>query len=76
MDNLFDMLDNQDVKKQIKHAVSPIGNMIYNEFYLYIWLICFYNVFLFIIVVVNLFLLVKLCTTRNVAIPFQTPTNI
>ena len=60
MDSMFDLFQSNDVQCQIKQAVYPIGNMIYNELYLYIWFICIYNVFLLIIDLANLFLLLRL----------------
>jgi hypothetical protein len=59
MDSIFDLLDKNDIQTQIKSVVSPIGTMIYNEIYIYIWFICIYNVFLFLIVVLNLYLLLS-----------------
>ena len=59
MDSIFELLDKQDIQSQIKSVVSPIGTMIYNELYIYIWFICIYNVFLFLIVVLNLYLLIS-----------------
>jgi hypothetical protein len=59
MDGIFELLDKQDIQSQIKSVVSPIGTMIYNELYIYIWFICIYNVFLFLIVVFNLYLLIS-----------------
>ena len=59
MDSIFDLLDKNDFQTQIKSVVSPIGTMLYNELYFYIWFICIYNVFLFLIVVINLYLLLR-----------------
>jgi hypothetical protein len=46
-----------DLKKGI---LEPIGSIVYNELYFYVWFICLYHVFLLIIVVANLILLLRL----------------
>ena len=52
--------DDEDTRKGIKQIISPVGNIIYNEIYAYIWVICFYNIFLFIIVLANMYILLKI----------------
>ena len=64
MDNITELFNNYEVHKYIKEIIHPIGQTVYNELYIYIWFICIYNVFLFIVVVMNLFLLLKL-TSRS-----------
>jgi hypothetical protein len=64
MDNITELFNNYEVHKYIKEIIHPIGQTVYNELYVYIWFICIYNVFLFIVVVMNLFLLLKL-TSRS-----------
>lgn len=46
-----------DIRSNI---LEPIGSILYNEMYFYVWLICLYHVFLIFIVVVNSVLLVRL----------------
>ncbi len=53
-------LKNVEVKTYIKNLVGPLGTMVYNEIYIYIWFICIYNVFLIFLVLVNFVLLLKL----------------
>jgi hypothetical protein len=43
-----------------QNFLEPIGAILYNEMYFYVWLICLYHVFLIIIVVANLILLLRL----------------
>jgi len=50
----------KEMKQNIKDVLHPITEIIYNEIYIYIWGICFFNCFLFIIILVNLFLLLKM----------------
>lgn len=51
---------NEDTRKDIIELLSPLVNIIYNELYVYIWVICFYSIFLFILILVNLYLLLKI----------------
>lgn len=56
----FDFLKQDDVKKDIRELLSPLVNIIYNELYVYIWSICFFQILLFILVLANLIMLIKL----------------
>lgn len=58
----FDFLKQDDVKKDIRELLSPLVNIIYNELYVYIWSICFFQILLFILVLANLIMLIKLCS--------------
>lgn len=57
MNNIIEYLEKNDFKKQLKNVVHPIGKMIYNELYIYIWFICIYLVFLLVAVSLNTYLL-------------------
>lgn len=59
-DSCIEFLKNEDIRKDIKDIIKPIMQLFYNEIYVYIWCICFYNVVFISIVLVNLFLLVRL----------------
>ena len=59
-DSCINYLYSEDSRKDIKAVLSPIGDLIYNEMYLYIWVICFYSIFLFIAILANLYLLLKI----------------
>jgi hypothetical protein len=56
----IEFLNSEDIRKEIKEVVKPLGTMIYNEVYIYLWMICFYNIFLIFLVLANLILLVAL----------------
>jgi hypothetical protein len=56
----IEFFNSEDIRKDINDAIKPLGVMIYNEIYIYLWLICFYNVFLIFIVLANLILLLTL----------------
>ena len=59
-DTCIEFFQNEDIRKDVKEIIRPIGNIVYNEIYLYLWLLCFYNLFLFFIVLAILVLLVRL----------------
>jgi hypothetical protein len=56
----LEFFNSEDIRKDIKDVIKPLGTMIYNEIYIYLWMICFYNVFLIFIILVNLILLFTL----------------
>lgn len=59
-DSCIKFLYNEDSRKDIKAVLTPLGDIIYNEVYVYIWVICFYNIFVFIVILANLYLLLKI----------------
>jgi hypothetical protein len=65
-DTCIDFFKNEDIRKDVKEMLKPFAQIMYNELYLYIWIICFYNVFLIFIVLVNLFLLLKIIRKSNI----------
>jgi hypothetical protein len=65
-DTCIDFFKNEDIRKDVKDMLKPFAQIMYNELYLYIWVICFYNVFLIFIVLVNLFLLLKMIRKSNI----------
>lgn len=52
-DSCIEFFRKQDIQSCIKETVRPVGNIIYNEIYPYIWFICIYNVFLIFITLAN-----------------------
>ena len=70
-DTCIDFFKNEDIKRDVKEIISPIVNIIYNEFYVYIWFICLYTVFLTFIILVNLFLLLRLITKTAPSISLE-----
>jgi hypothetical protein len=55
-----------DIKQDLKEILKPIVATIYNEIYIYIWLICFYNVIFIFIVLANFILLVRFIRKNNI----------
>lgn len=64
-DKCLEFLNNDDIRKYVRETFKPIINIIYNELYLYIWFISFYNVFLIFITLANLFILQKILRKMN-----------
>jgi len=58
-DSCIELLESEDTRKNLKEFVKPISNMIYNELYPYIWLLCIYIVVVTFITLVNLILLIR-----------------
>ncbi len=52
----IEFLKDKDIRNDIKEIITPLFDMIYNDMYIYIWLICIYNIFLIILIVINLYL--------------------
>ena len=61
----LDFFNNNDIRRDIKDFIRPIVSIIYNEIYLYIWLLCFYNIFLILIVLANLIIIIRLMKKIN-----------
>lgn len=65
VDTFLEALVKKDMKNGLKELVKPIGGFLYEQFYVYIWVICIYNVFFIFIVLANLFLLLKLINQKH-----------
>ena len=68
-DTCIEYLKDENTKKDVKEMMKPIFSMIYNEIYIYIWIIAFYNVFFLFILLGMFFLLVKLFQNRDTYSP-------
>ena len=64
-ETFIDFFKNEDIKRDVKDIIRPIGTILYNEIYIYLWLICIYHIFFIFIVLANLFLLLKLLNKVN-----------
>lgn len=58
--DISEWLKNEYIQRNFKKASGAVVAAVYNEMYIYIWFICIYNIFLLVIVVINLYLLVCL----------------
>jgi hypothetical protein len=64
-ESVIEFFKSEDSKRNMKEMIKPIGEIVYNEIYIFIWLICFYHIFFIFIVLANLFLLLKLIGMNN-----------
>ena len=65
-DICFELFKNEDIKKDVKDMMKPVIQFIYNEMYIYLWFICIYHVIFIVIVLANLYLLLKLLHSRKI----------
>jgi hypothetical protein len=54
-----EFLKDEDTKRDIKETITPIVDIVYNEVYIYLWLICIYNIFLFVLICIILLILLQ-----------------
>lgn len=54
-----EMLQSEIVKRTAGEVMRPLSALIYDAIYPYIWMICIYNVFLFVLILANFLLLLK-----------------
>lgn len=60
-DTFKQFFQNEDIKTDIKDLLmKPIFNMIYNEIYIYLWIIALYNIFFVFIILAILFILLNM----------------
>ena len=60
MDGYAGFLQNENIKNNINEIIKLISETIYNEINVYIWIICFYNIFWALIILANLYLMLRL----------------
>ena len=58
--DISEWLKSEEVQLHFRKASGVVVSAVYNEIYLYLWFICIYNIFLLVVVVVNLYLLIRL----------------
>ena len=68
-DTCVNYMKTDDARRQLRESVIvPMGDILYNEMYFYVWFICLYHVFLIIIILANLFLLLRLVSLSGTKI--------
>jgi len=76
-DTCIDFFTDENLKKDVREMMKPIFSMIYNEVYIYIWLIAFYNLIIMILVLATFFILCKLLRSyeikRSILAQFDLP---
>ena len=46
-DSCIEYFKNEEIKKTVHEIIKPVFGWVYNEVYIYIWIIAFYHVLLF-----------------------------
>jgi len=59
-DTCIEYLQNENTKNTVKEMMKPLGILIYNEIYIYIWIIAIYNIFFMVMILAMFFILLKL----------------
>ena len=52
--------NNSNAKQELFDILKPITLSVYNEIYIYVWVLCFYSILLFLLILANSILLIKL----------------
>jgi hypothetical protein len=65
-DVCIDFFKNEDTKKDVRDMVNPIFTMIYNEIYVYVWIIAIYNIFFIFIVLAIFFIILNIYRQSNI----------
>ena len=74
--DIAEWLKNEDIQRNFRKAGGTVAAAIYNEMYVYIWFICVYNIFLLVVVVINLYLLIRLWRGFDKDIGDKIPSNV
>jgi hypothetical protein len=61
----FEIFQSELTKNTTRDMLKPVVSLVYNLIYPYIWMICVYNVLLFVITLLNLFLLFKILYSKQ-----------
>jgi hypothetical protein len=65
-DSCIEFLNNANTLKEIKDILKPLTNSIYNELYIYIWIICFYSIIMFLLILANLYVLMNILNKTKI----------
>jgi hypothetical protein len=64
-DSWLELFKNEEIRNNVREIIKPIATIIYNETYLYIWLLCTYSIFLLLIGLANIYFLFKILAYHN-----------
>ena len=59
-DTCIDFFTDETVKKDVHELIKPLFHMIYNEIYVYVWIIAFYHFFIICMILSMFWILWKL----------------
>ena len=63
-DTFFNIIQSEILKRYTQDLMKPVTSNIYNYIYPYVWVICAYSIFLFILTLANLLLLLKIISHK------------
>ena len=61
-DSCIEFFQTEEIRNNVREILKPIVTIIYNETYLYIWLLCIYSIFLLLIGLANVYMLFIILT--------------
>lgn len=68
LDECVNYCKTDEAKRHMKDSIiSPIGKIIYQELYLYVWLICFYHIFLVFLILCIIIMLLRQYRMTSIA---------
>lgn len=56
MQSISNLIKNDDIKQ---YLLNPMFKLLYNELYIYIWIICIYNIVVFLIILCIFYMLMR-----------------
>jgi len=59
MDLITQLFQNATTQQNLRVFIKQVGHWVYDEIYLYVWFLCFYNVLLLFLVAASLYLLTQ-----------------
>ena len=65
-DSCIEFLNNANTMKELKDILKPLTSSIYNELYIYIWIICFYSIVMFLLILANLYVLMNMLNKTKI----------
>ncbi len=68
-DTCIDFLKKEEIKEMLNKFTKQLFNNIFNEIYVYVWIICIYNIVLILMILANFYLLMKLVYPINISRP-------
>ena len=66
-DTCIDFLKKEEIKEMLNKFTKQLFNNIFNEIYVYVWIICIYNIVLILMILANFYLLMKLVYPINIS---------
>jgi hypothetical protein len=75
-DSCIEFFQNEEIRNNVREIIKPIVTIIYNETYLYIWLLCIYSIFLLLIGLANVYILFKILKYHSTSVMKESINNI